>query len=275
MRSRTVVQAGSPVHAVIAGPASRSGATYRKCACAALLATVGALGASSAVAGQCEEPGTPNHEKATALNPNEVRLDWNNTASESNVYFDIEGKNDPSLGSVAGPNNNGRNHPVTYTVRGLRPHAEHCFRMWARVGPNGCRSGLPSAWACAQTPGPPDAPSGIGGGHPQPNDLTQVLISWSHDGWYDETSFQVYEVGQKNPVANVPASLQQVIVSGVHPNEKHCYYVQGVNQWGASPPSGTMCISTAPIANGTMQKSIQKEAAMPNWQQKEVGNWKK
>ncbi len=104
----------------------------------------------------CNEPGTPNQERATAVAPNAIRLDWNNTASEGNIYFDIEGRTDPSIGNF-GPFNAGRNKPASYTVGGLATNKQHCYRIWARVGNNGCRSQLPSAWACA-TPTPSTRP---------------------------------------------------------------------------------------------------------------------
>jgi hypothetical protein len=112
----------------------------------------------------CDEPGTPNHERATAISPNAIRLDWNNTAYEANIYFDIEGKNDRSIANV-GPFDNGRDKPVSYTVNGLATGQQHCFRMWARIGPNGCRSQVPSAWACAT---PLATSSGGSSGSPQP-----------------------------------------------------------------------------------------------------------
>lgn len=129
----------------------------------------------------CDEPGTPNRVQATAISPSSIWLHWNNTASEHGVYFDIEGRSDPSVANF-GPYNRGRDNPVDYNLGRLRTGVEHCFRIWARVGYNGCRSKLPSAWACA-TPLttstdprnrggtlPPRGPIGgvVGGGHNPP-----------------------------------------------------------------------------------------------------------
>jgi hypothetical protein len=126
----------------------------------------------------CEEPGTPNQERATAVSPNSIRLDWNNTASEGNIFFDIEGQSDPSIANF-GPFNAGRNKPVSYTVGGLATNRQHCYRMWARVGNNGCRSKVPSAWACAMpTPStkppvpPPNNNLTIGLSEPATNNFT-------------------------------------------------------------------------------------------------------
>lgn len=115
-------------------------------------------------ASACEEPGTPNQERATAISPTVVRLRWNNTASEGNIYFDIEGKTDPSIANF-GPYNRSRDHPqqVEREITGLSTGRQHCFRVWARVGANGCRSKLPSAWACATPLATSVDPDGLGG----------------------------------------------------------------------------------------------------------------
>jgi hypothetical protein len=97
----------------------------------------------------CDEPGTPNREKATAMGPTAIRLDWVNTASEKHIYFDIEGKTDRSKANF-GPFQ-GLGRQVSFVMTGLTPNQQHCFRMWARTGADGCRSQLPSAWACAVT----------------------------------------------------------------------------------------------------------------------------
>jgi hypothetical protein len=111
----------------------------------------------------CDEPGTPNRVLATPISPSAIWLHWNNTASESGVYFDIEGRSDPSIGNF-GPYNRGRDNPVDYNVSNLRTGIPHCFRIWARVGYNGCRSKVPSAWVCATPLTTSKDPRDIGGG---------------------------------------------------------------------------------------------------------------
>lgn len=110
----------------------------------------------------CDEPGTPNQESAYPISPTSIRLFWHNTASEGGTYFDIEGQTDRSIGNF-GPYNRG--NLVSYDVHNLATNRQHCFRIWARVGANGCRSRLPSAWACA-TPLPTSAEQRVGGALP-------------------------------------------------------------------------------------------------------------
>jgi len=45
----------------------------------------------------CDEPGTPNREQAFAISPTAIRVYWHNTANEPGIYFDIEGRSDPSI----------------------------------------------------------------------------------------------------------------------------------------------------------------------------------
>jgi hypothetical protein len=138
----------------------RSSITYVGVCSAAILISIADL------AKACEEPGTPNQEKAIAISPTAVRLRWNNTASEGNVYFDIEGQTDPSIANF-GPYSRYRDHPqqIEREITGLSTGRQHCFRMWARVGANGCRSKLPSAWACATPLTTSADPDAVGGAH--------------------------------------------------------------------------------------------------------------
>lgn len=96
----------------------------------------------------CDAPGTPNHENSVAISPTSIRLSWNNTASERGVYFDIEGRSDPSIANY-GPYNGTRGSTVEYQINNLTTNTRHCYRIWARTEANGCRSNLPSAWTCA------------------------------------------------------------------------------------------------------------------------------
>ena len=180
----------------------------------------------------CDEPGTPNHERATALSSSEIRLDWNNTASEADIYFDIEGSIDHSIANF-GPFNAGRDKSVSFIVRGLgQPKSRHCFRIWARTGANGCRSELPSAWACAITPGPPSPLSSVSVTPPLAQGDTQLRVAWIRNPAGDESGFQVFEVGAQSPAATVSNGITSVIISGLRANEKHCYFVRAYNQWG-------------------------------------------
>lgn len=114
----------------------------------------------------CDEPGTPNQQRAVAISPTVIKLQWNNTASESNVYFDIEGQTDPSIANF-GPYSRVRDHPqqIERQITQLSTGRQHCFRVWARDGVNGCRSRLPSAWACATPLATSVDPDGLGGSH--------------------------------------------------------------------------------------------------------------
>jgi hypothetical protein len=110
----------------------------------------------------CDEPGTPNQENAVAIGSGAIRLSWIDTASEHGVYFDIEGQRDPSVANY-GPYNGNRGSRVEYEIFHLQNNVQHCFRIWSRTSANGCRSQLPSAWACATpTPNSKD-PRAIGG----------------------------------------------------------------------------------------------------------------
>lgn len=139
-------------------------------------------------AASCDAPGTANHESSVAISATSIRLSWNNTASERGVYFDIEGRNDPSIANY-GPYNGTRGSTVEYEIFHLKTNTQHCYRIWTRTEANGCRSSLPSAWTCATptatsrdprdlgSPGivlPP--PHHAGGGAPPPGPPIPVPI---------------------------------------------------------------------------------------------------
>jgi len=130
-----------------------------------VLTAVVAAGAVRA-AHACDEPGTPNFEQSVAISPTAVRLYWNNTANERDIYFDIQGQSDPSVANY-GPFNRGPGNPDQIDIWNLTTGQRHCFRIWARTGANGCRSRLPSAWTCA-TPLPNSKDPEAMGGPPRP-----------------------------------------------------------------------------------------------------------
>jgi hypothetical protein len=125
----------------------------------AALTTAAMMMFSSISAEARPRPGTPIHLSATPVDPHTVRLYWENTNSTSNTsatvttYFDIEGsKGDPSVANIVAAL--GFHEAMSYDVTNLAMGRQHCFRVWSRESPNGIRSELPTAWSCANLPGP-------------------------------------------------------------------------------------------------------------------------
>jgi hypothetical protein len=133
----------------------------------------------------CNEPGTPNHEMATARGQRAIGYVFQNTARVSpgshpngplkvRVFFDIEMKErgTPDNQGWAYIENDGP-HPLGYTEQmsynivsqqtghinpanrqsrrldqRLQVNKTYCMRVWSRTD-GGCRSAAPSSWQCA------------------------------------------------------------------------------------------------------------------------------
>ena len=90
------------------------------------------LGATNAEG--CNEPGTPNQNRATAVSSTSIKLDWNNTSPGASIYFDIVGQKDNSRDVPNyGPFDIGMNKPVSYTVKNLSPNSAYCFQKSKRA----------------------------------------------------------------------------------------------------------------------------------------------
>jgi hypothetical protein len=115
--------------------------------------------------------GTPNQEGSWLITSNDIGLAWTQTDTNQWYYwFDIDTLYYPPGGGGPYPNQNppavGNWGPIG-APQGIRvsfifnnvsaPGSTHCFRMWTRQSPNGCRSDLPSAWTCVTQPTPPPA----------------------------------------------------------------------------------------------------------------------
>jgi hypothetical protein len=108
-----------------------------------------------------DRPGTPNEERAVALSPTSIRVEWTNRMAIGEyggaAYIDIsvtrDGQKVASLdlnsGKFPGATKGSRSEHV---FERLEPGKRYCFRIWARTSHNGCRSLRPTNPACADTP---------------------------------------------------------------------------------------------------------------------------
>jgi hypothetical protein len=101
----------------------------------------------------CDHPGTPNKVGAKALFSNVVQVTFTNTAREgdhTDMWFMVE----EQTGQVTrvGLGNISYGQGAIVEVSALAPNQNHCFRVWSRDDNiKGCRSKVPSAYACAFT----------------------------------------------------------------------------------------------------------------------------
>ena len=113
---------------------------------ALVLAVVGVASPAAA------RPGAPNSESSWSPAPGAMTIRWRNTADEGGIVFDIEGQTDAGIANWALPGGVGLGAFATFTFANLAP-GPHCFRIWSRVGPQGLRSGEPSAFTCTVVTG--------------------------------------------------------------------------------------------------------------------------
>ena len=104
--------------------------------------------APMAAAASSVRPGAPDAETSWTPRPGDMSVRWRSTAGEGEIVFDIEGQTDPGVTSWRPPSAVGVGSILTYTFHNLPP-GQHCFRIWSRGGPQGLRSGLPSAFTCS------------------------------------------------------------------------------------------------------------------------------
>jgi hypothetical protein len=101
--------------------------------------------------------GTPNQEGSWLITHSDIGLIWTQTDdNQSDYWFDIDATNDASVQNW-GPIHAPQGTRVFYVFNNVRwqPGAQHCFEMWARQSPNGCRSDHPSANTCVNLTTPP------------------------------------------------------------------------------------------------------------------------
>src|SRR5262245_50530753 len=122
-----------------------------------------------------DRPGTPNDQRAVATWTDRIEVSWTNRATEA-VTFEINRdyvqediKFIPAWG--------GYGTRQSYTVSGLSPNHDYCFRIRARTGNtnDGIVSEQWSAWACALTPMIPEPPQVQS---PQALSQTQIRVWW-------------------------------------------------------------------------------------------------
>jgi len=101
--------------------------------------------------------GTPNQEGSWLITSTDIGVIWTQTdTNQFDYWFDIDASPwEQSVGNY-GPIVAPQGIRVFYQFNNVRggPSSEHCFRMWTRQSPNGCRSDLPSAWTCVTLPTP-------------------------------------------------------------------------------------------------------------------------
>jgi hypothetical protein len=144
--------------------------------------------------------GTPNHERSHLITSTDIAVTWVQTDDNQHTYwFDIDTEIDATVRNW-GPIDVGQGDPVSYpyfnNVPG-GPGFQHCFRIWTRQSPNGCRSDRPSEWTCVtQTTPPPaveiiapqskciDVPGGDAA-NPADGDRPQIFNCWggSNQKW--------------------------------------------------------------------------------------------
>ena len=111
-------------------------------------------------------PGTPSNFTARPVNPTAIKLQWRNTASESNIHWDIDitrnGRPFRGLAGVKGDFGGGqpfsmKGHIGRITIRKLEYGPRYCFKVRARTaaGSGGCVSASWSHVECTSTSAPP------------------------------------------------------------------------------------------------------------------------
>jgi hypothetical protein len=87
-------------------------------------------------------PAAPSNLQATAIDPTQIRLNWNDNSSDEAGFRIYEGAT--LITTVA-------TNTISYTVGGLAPNSSHCYQVFAfnNYGQNGSNS------ACATTPPAP------------------------------------------------------------------------------------------------------------------------
>ena len=116
--------------------------------------------ASSTFPAAACDVGTPNNEGSWLITSTDIGVIWTQTdTNQFDYWFDIDASPwEQSVGNY-GPIVAPQGIRVFYQFNNVRggPGSQHCFRMWTRQSPNGCRSDLPSAWTCVTLPTPPPA----------------------------------------------------------------------------------------------------------------------
>ena len=113
-----------------------------------------------------DRPGTPTNLTAKPSSPTAIKLQWKNTASESNIHWDIDitsnGRPVRGLTGVSGDFGGGqpfsmKGHIGRIYIRGLEYGPRYCFKVRARTaaGSGGCVSARWSHVECTSTSAPP------------------------------------------------------------------------------------------------------------------------
>jgi hypothetical protein len=133
---------------------------------------------------------------------------------------------------------------TSYDNTGLTPFTEYCYkvRSFKKSGPNTTFAAFTNV-ACAQTYGPPPAPSGVAA---VPRFSTLVDVSWT-DNANTENQQRVERSGDPagpwQPAATLFANVTSFVDGSRTPEQQVCYRVVATNNYGESA-SGADC--TAP-----------------------------
>ena len=183
-------------------------------------------------------PAAPVNLRTTALDPNRIRLDWEDRSVIENGFRIYNGAN---LITTVPANT------TTYTVTGLAAGSYYCFQVTA-FDVNFESPG--TGFACGTTPNPPaPAPPPPPPAPPAaPTGLTatalnddEIRLTWT-DNAQIEDSFSVYN--GFTLVAEVSANSTTYIAQGFAPSSYNCFRVQALNDGAGSGLTDWACATT-------------------------------
>jgi hypothetical protein len=166
-------------------------------------------------------PATPSNLTATAVDPNDIRLNWQDNSSNA-TGFEI---NNSVISKNVGPNS------TTYTWGGLAPGTYMCFKIRAynTAGDSAWDPDVSPWYVCATTPKSelPAAPSNL-----------TVYAADSHDirlNWQDNSNNETgFEINNGVLSRDVGANTTTYTWGGLAPGTYMCFRIRAYNSAGDS-----------------------------------------
>ena len=185
----------------------------------------------------------------TSVSAFQINLAWPDN-SNNETGWEVHRSTNGAAGTFTLRATTGSN-VTNYSDVGLTALSQYCYRVrWFRTSGKNTNYGAFSDMSCAETPGPPPAPSGADA---KPANSSAVDVSWTDNSQYDD-GFRVERSGAATGPWQLAATTSPSATAyrdeGRASEQQVCYRVMAFNANGTSAPSNADCTTppAGPVA---------------------------